>query len=124
MYSCGIDEGMLLECTPYTPLRHFRTWDRPKGPPINSRLLGWVLNSLRYVENLEQRLEKMERLLKSLGVDVPEASEEPDVDISKLGDNSGDLPRNDNDDILGLQVKVQNMSIGQPVSKPFFGRSR
>jgi hypothetical protein len=57
-----------------------------------------------------------------LGVEVPDTGDEPEVDIVQLG-SRGDLLRNDTDDFLGLEVKMQRMHLGKP-GKPLFGKSR
>ncbi|KAJ7685249.1 fungal-specific transcription factor domain-containing protein [Mycena polygramma] len=72
-----------------------------------------------YVESLETRLEKMEKLLNKLlpGIDFTEQLEHEDE--PSLLDNAGTLPRNDADHLLGA---IKKLTLN-PEEHRFFGKS-
>ncbi|KAJ6547628.1 fungal-specific transcription factor domain-containing protein [Mycena capillaripes] len=72
-----------------------------------------------YVESLETRLEKMEKLLNKLlpGIDFTEQLEHEDE--PGLLDNAGSLPRNDADHLLGA---IKKLTLN-PEEHRFFGKS-
>ncbi|KAJ7594541.1 putative fungal-specific transcription factor [Mycena floridula] len=78
-----------------------------------------------YVENLEQRLEKMQRLLNKLvpGIDINQDDEsDPEIDIDSLKDTSA-IPRND-DEVPdeALTYKMQKLRL-DPSNQRYFGKA-
>ncbi|KAJ7282952.1 hypothetical protein C8J57DRAFT_1499908 [Mycena rebaudengoi] len=74
-----------------------------------------------YVESLENRLEKMEKLLNKLlpGIDVTEQLDEDDIEPD-LEPSQTSLPRNDGDHLGGALKKLTL----NPDEHRFFGKSR
>ncbi|KAJ6502486.1 putative fungal-specific transcription factor [Mycena sanguinolenta] len=85
----------------------------------HSEIMKTLGSAKGYVESLETRLEKMEKLLNKLlpGIDFTEQLEQDDE--GGLFDNGGELPRNDADHLLGA---IKKLTLN-PEEHRFFGKS-
>ncbi|KAJ7219335.1 fungal-specific transcription factor domain-containing protein [Mycena pura] len=86
----------------------------------STNTLELIPRTLRYVESLENRLEKMERLLNKLlpGIDFTEQLEQ-DNEAGNNFDNEESMPRNDADHLLGA---IKKLTLN-PEEHRFFGKS-